>query len=116
MRALAVLLAIVIAIGALFTGALAVVGADSVDCDDPAAIAREFAEDPGEDVTCYNSGVARVAAVGLGGIATIVLAVTALLALAFAFTGRPSHQALATRLATAGVAIGALAYLVAAID
>lgn len=116
LRALAVLLAIVIAVGALFTGALAVVGADSVDCDDQAAIQREFLENPGEDVTCYNSDIARVAAIGLGGIATVILAVAALLALAFAFTGRRTRQALVTRLVIAGIAIGALAYLIAAID
>jgi hypothetical protein len=115
-RALAVILVIVLAVAALFTGALAVVGADSVDCGDLEAIAEKQFENPGEDVTCYNGDIARVAAIGLGGIATVVLVIAALMALALAITGSRTLQARAIRLATVGVAIGALAYLIAAID
>jgi hypothetical protein len=116
MRALALLLVIVIAVAAVFTGALAVVGADAVQCDDLEAIAEKQLENPGEDVTCYDTGALRVASVALGGIATIILAFGALVALAVVFTGRASYQRLAVRLVVAGVAIGALGYLIAAID
>jgi len=116
MRTLAVLLALVIAIAAVFTAALAVVGADSVQCDDTDAILEKLAENPGEDVTCYESGIARVAAIGLGGISTVILAIAALIALAFAITGRRNQQSLMLRLLTVGVAVGGLGYLIAAID
>jgi hypothetical protein len=113
LRLLAVLAALALAAGALLSGALAVVAMDSPQCDDAAGVRAAILED-GLDATCYNSSALKVGTIALAWPATALLAVAAILALAFAATGRRGQ--LLVRLAVAGVVLGGVAYLLAAID
>lgn len=113
LRALAVLLALVLLVGVVFVGALAVVGLDSVDCSDPVAVQQALMED-GLDATCYESSALRAVIIGLGFLAAALGLIGVILALAFAITTR--FGGLLLRVTIAAVVTGVIAYIVAALD
>ena len=87
-RALAVLLAIILAFGAAVIIAVMVDLGSQPRCDDTAALVKKAATTSGK-VTCFDvSSTQRVITLGLGWIGGVLGGLAALLALAFAITGR----------------------------
>ena len=113
-RVLAVVLLLVVIVAGLFMGGFASEAGDSPNCGDVEAVAQEIEEEGFEDATCWESDTLKAISVVLSWASVAVLAVCAAFVLMTAIRGR--RQPLAVRLVTLGVALGALAFVVAAID
>jgi len=110
---LVLLLAVALIVGLLLVVALAVVGLNSVDCQNLAAVAQAVIED-GPDATCFDSSVLRVVSVGFAFASAAVGLVALLLALGYVFTTRFGPQL--ARFTGLAVVLGVIAWAAALID
>ena len=113
MRALAVVLAIVLAFGAAIIIAVMADLGGRPRCDDTAAIIKAAATHAGK-VKCFDVGATQqVITLGLGWVGGVLGGIAALLALAFAITGRRGRLVL--QLTAAAIVLSGLSILVGSI-
>jgi hypothetical protein len=114
MRALAVVLALVLAFGAAVMIAAMVDINDTPRCDDRAALIAKARENPGQKIDCFDGGSAKKAVVlALGFLGGAIGAIAAIVALLFTITGRRGRlllqlTALAIALSGLSILIGSL--------
>jgi hypothetical protein len=108
-------LGVILALALAFACAVMIVAMSDIGstprCDDPAAVAEEALENPGEEIECFDgSSAQKVATLVLGWPSGILAGIAALLAFFFAATGRRGRLLL--QLTGAAIALGVLSILV----